>query len=684
MCTWRYCDALSTSLQHVNNSFMQVPELHIVHAVFFGFSEECYDEVSGRYSDGEELLGSIASRVQVPEALKKHHCSHAHVVEEDPDNGAPGEKEQEESCLRVNIVELSDGGGGLSGDTESMPVNNSAASKLFHVSIRVSSSIVGEVDAVAKSVSAGVGMESSKLLNHGISVYTLLHMNVEPALKRLLFKLYLEIPFHVLDTYEQQLILPSNMFAQVFVNPADSSPISRFVDLSLIRPSELHDKSETGMGGSAGGSGVGGASADTPLKSAVEWTISSAVGEISTARAAADTYWHALRRELNSHTSEVALEGRFSFVEHNSDFGFVSYQLAKEFPNATVVSLENNREKAAQHVKMVSDLKVYNNVVCNKVAESDSIIFKNIYESPELFRYQLIARGVLEAFGDAVNLESWGRDLGSVLSSALTTFVSVPSSAQVSLAMSVFMAGGGGILTGPFRPLSDVFGHSENSESADTSAWNHYSDISSHPLPQYRGFETVWLLGSSRVDGGSTQISLTPIYHDTKSKLPILIRCDIVNMTRHVHHHYNYAKDGHTRTYTMRVEVNNTETHSASFEVGDVSSCAPVRDGEAVKLVQRQDSSHSSSQSPESYTLPLGMHPNQHEVVSVRLYRDKDSFPIPYTSIYGITLISILRLGLDAGQRERLFSSFLKLPLYEDMAPWNMVLMGKVWYGHMV
>lgn len=542
--------------------------------------------------------------------------------------------------------------------------------------------IDGDADTAVRGMAEGVGMEAAKLMHNGISVYTLLHLNVEPVLKRMLFKLYLEIPFHVLDTYEQQLVVPANMFAQVYINPSDSSPSSRYVDLSLIRPAVQKDKFDPGEGWISG-QGMGGASTDKSHDSTVEWTISSAMGEVSTARAAANTYWHALRRELYSHSSEVALEGRFSFVEHNSDFGFVSYQLAKEFPNATVVSLESSQKKAAQHVKMVSDLKVYNNVVCNKVAESDSVIFKNIYESPELFRFQLIARGVLEAFGDAVNLESWGKDLGSVLSSALTTFVAVPSSAQVSLAMSVFMtAAGGEVLTGPYRSLSHVYGHSVSGESVDTSAWNHFSDISNHPLPQYRGFETVWLLGSSRVDGGSTQISLTPIYHDTKSMLPILIRCDIINMTRHVHHHYNYAKDGHTRTYTMRVEVNTSETREASSVVGDVSASVPMRNGEAVMLLQRQSTSHSNIHSPDNYTLPLGMHPNQHEVVSVRLYRDKDIFPIPYTSIYGITLISILRLGLDAGQRERLFSSFLKLPLYEDMAPWNMVLMGKVSHVH--
>ena len=113
--------------------------------------------------------------------------------------------------------------------------------------------------------------------------------------------------------------------------------------------------------------------------------------------------------------------------------------------------------------------------------------------------------------------------------------------------------------------------------------------------------------------------------------------------------------------------------HVAELFHSDVSSLHPLRLNETISLSQSFP-----LLPPFRYLLPLGMHCNQHEIVSVRLYRDKDSFFIPYTSIYGVTLISLLRLGLEKKQRERLFSSFLRLPLYEDMAPWNIVLMGKV------
>jgi hypothetical protein len=32
-----------------------------------------------------------------------------------------------------------------------------------------------------------------------------------------------------------------------------------------------------------------------------------------------------------------------------------------------------------------------------------------------------------------------------------------------------------------------------------------------------------------------------------------MVRVDVINMTRHVHHHFDYRKDGHNRKYNMHV-----------------------------------------------------------------------------------------------------------------------------------
>lgn len=52
-----------------------------------------------------------------------------------------------------------------------------------------------------------------------------------------------------------------------------------------------------------------------------------------------------------------------------------------------------------------------------------------------------------------------------------------------------------------------------------------------------------------------------------------------------------------------------------------------------------------------------------------------DNF-IKLNILTGISLIALLRMGLLKEMKERLYNLFLHLPLYEDMAPWNI---GKVY-----
>ena len=73
---------------------------------------------------------------------------------------------------------------------------------------------------------------------------------------------------------------------------------------------------------------------------------------------------------------------------------------------------------------------------------------------------------------------------------------------------------------------------------------------------------------------------------------------------------------------------------------------------------------------------PEGSHPNRGTITTVYITREHDSWHIPYGTLYGITLITILRLGLVQSQREIAYHNFVALPLYEDMAPWNIVFQG--------
>ena len=73
---------------------------------------------------------------------------------------------------------------------------------------------------------------------------------------------------------------------------------------------------------------------------------------------------------------------------------------------------------------------------------------------------------------------------------------------------------------------------------------------------------------------------------------------------------------------------------------------------------------------------PEGTHPNRGTMTTVYITREHDSWHIPYGQLYGVTLITILRLGLVEKQREYAYHNFVALPLYEDMAPWNIVFQG--------
>lgn len=148
-----------------------------------------------------------------------------------------------------------------------------------------------------------------------------------------------------------------------------------------------------------------------------------------------------------------------------------------------------------------------------------------------------------------------------------------------------------------------------------------------------------------------------------------MVRVDIANMTRHVHHHFDYRKDGHTRTYTMHVVVNTTSTELAQGVMGSDPGLSTRKYDPPGVLSAQEDPQ-------KSLELGLGQHVAWGRVVEVYLNRDTDGQFIPYTTLHGVTLIAAMRLGLLPALRQRAYDRFLSLPLYEDMAPWNIVFRG--------
>lgn len=156
-----------------------------------------------------------------------------------------------------------------------------------------------------------------------------------------------------------------------------------------------------------------------------------------------------------------------------------------------------------------------------------------------------------------------------------------------------------------------------------------------HPLPALRHAERRLISECARAATTSTTVSATTL-PAPGVRSPALaashagglveygwsvVRVDVRNLTATVQHHFDYATDGHTRTYELRAESNSTGW-------------------------------------------------------SVHLVRAKDGFHIPYATLEGVSLIALLRMGLLPAFRDRFYDLFLRLPLYEDMAPWNIVFRG--------
>lgn len=584
----------------------------------------------------------------------------------------------------------------------------------------------------------------------GISLYTAIHFGVIDTQRRELLKLLIDLPlWHVfaaagsesLDSSIAQGVVPWKVFLRLR-SYGDGERSEKSVHWSL----------RLGSDGGPIGPLTG------PADSSNSVGVSQAKGSPGQDRQQGRAVWSLLRREIFSRPGELA-GGEFSFVEHNSGFGYVSMRVAAAFPNATVLSLESDSGKATHHVEMVKAMKLWNNAVCIKTS-SDASVYKNIYESPELFRFQLLSHHLLEEFVHVSSLAQWGEQLGTMLSVALSSFLYVPRALQVSWAMHVMFgemfvvqksaeSGLGSpsllryFLPGPFRNLNeDITADTNIGKAIDR--LQRQSSLASHPRISYTNFESEFLLSHARVAGGSSSIKISPMFNsardlsvdkdeqsvtadqDWAARACPFVRGDVVNMTRHVHHHYDYSKDGHTRTYTMRVavdpglsraaqtilhgNVSTSESQQLLDGIQLVASVPPVtvkglidlktfRSGQKISKINqfiiknssRYDLLESLNRMGEwSYTLgekpgtlsaamtlPKGYHPLQGGVVGVHLYRDTDKFAIPYVSIRAITLISALRLGLAESLRERMFTEFLRMPLYEDMAPWNVVLTGK-------
>lgn len=251
--------------------------------------------------------------------------------------------------------------------------------------------------------SIGLSSRGSRL---GISLYSLLHLGIIKEQKKKLLRMFIDLPFWALDEINENgdnvsdksnHILAWNIFIRLQSSLKSSSLISK-KDLTLW----YHNDKDSSTFSDSNGNRNRGQVYDT-LNSVIGSSLGS--GGIKSEKLRSKLIWKLLYQELNSHKGELA-DGKFSFVEHNSGYGYISSMIAKEFPNSTIISIERDLHKINHHIEILEDNKILNNAVCAKSVE-DAIIYKNIYESPELFRFQLISKGLLDSFGSSNNLFDW-------------------------------------------------------------------------------------------------------------------------------------------------------------------------------------------------------------------------------------------------------------------------------------
>ncbi|XP_072025931.1 uncharacterized protein [Amphiura filiformis] len=294
----------------------------------------------------------------------------------------------------------------------------------------------------------------------------------------------------------------------------------------------------------------------------------------------------------------------FSFLEYGSGKGSLSIALAAKYTNSTIISMADDAADAESHLKEVKRLGLWNNAITE--SRLDEEFSTKLVESPDFLHYQFIGLYqyllLLQEEG-ATSSDTLATLMGNLLSSAVTTFIQLPSSQVLSLAVATFF---------PEMLNGTKFVHMSPQEQFLRA---------SHPLGPYRNAEIHLIKEGSFGPSVDVNVSSHVLHPADESLTWSLLRVNVKKLNITVNHHFDYKRDGHQRRYTLHCNSNET-----NYEVF--------------------------------------------------LIREKDGFKIPYGKISGFSLITLLRMGLLKEMKERLYNLFLHLPLYEDMAPWNIVFQG--------
>jgi len=342
-----------------------------------------------------------------------------------------------------------------------------------------------------------------------------------------------------------------------------------------------------------------------------------------------------LRQSLRPEHS--AATSGFSFLEYNSHLGDVSMTLASSNPKSTVVSLERSRALVQQHRKRAG--AHLNNLICEQ--EPTATFVQTLQNSPEFFQYQLY-NGLLHKIYAMSDIRSFKRHVGRLLTLAQVTFLDLPSSAFLSLAHTIFF---------PFNDVAGEFAVMDDDGDLDTELWQLPAELARQVALATRH---------------SSRLSTT-----AQRQLSVMTPTDptVYQVSRHP-----LAEPGvfvESERKFLQAFVDNEQI--ASF---DVTRLAVVDDG---RSVIRVDALNFNRTVGHHFIREEDRNRDRHERkyklrnigTEAAMVRSEDGSRIVYDT-FGISLIALLRMGASNFMKDRLYEQFVRLPLYLDMAPWNL------------
>lgn len=351
-----------------------------------------------------------------------------------------------------------------------------------------------------------------------------------------------------------------------------------------------------------------------------------------------------------------------SFVEHESDNGFTAASIARIFSKSSVIIVTNNNDKRREIERLLRRNAASNAIVV--LQERIEKYANDMAFSPEHFNFQYF-NGFYAAWRrDENNFDGMfsPKSMGAILSCAEVSYFLLPHPKIMSLALAVFH--------GP-DPTLHVYGAPseaarnkhvdhfaqavEGSNKVDASILELY-ELSAHPektplkdwdfdLIESR-FENPDLesLSMQRVPVPRARVGVTmKDIKNSPSGRWTLVRVMPTRMRRIVQHHFRAELDGHKRRYLLRHVYGEEAMTEVKEEIQEIEKdwSTPVAGVGRTWLQRMGDGGQ-----PVSNSL------------------------IPYTH-FGISLITLLRIGVSDYAREKLYGQFLQIPVYEDMATWN-------------